>query len=221
MTPTSGKSFGPARPRRPLNRRVGTPIASKSNPFASGFKKFSLKKQKLSWSIVAYIAMIGFIVMITVFLAIYLIYLADLPPVEQLESTVTPQSSIIYDKSGKEIYRFYEKENRTYVTLPNISQHMKDAIISIEDKSFFENPGFDFRGLVRAGFNYVVGRTDKIQATSTLSQQLIRAAFLSNERSFDRKIKEAWLTFRLSNTYSKEKVLEFYLNKISFGNNAF
>jgi membrane peptidoglycan carboxypeptidase len=74
---------------------------------------------------------------------------------------------------------------------------------------------------LRAGFNYVSGKTDKIQGTSTISQQLIKNIFFTSERSTDRKVKEIYLSYELNNKYSKEKILELYLNKISFGNNAY
>ena len=79
----------------------------------------------------------------------------------------------------------------------------------------------DFKGLVRSGVNFAIGKTDKLQGTSTISQQLIKNTFLSNERSFERKFKEMYLSYQLNSRYSKEKILELYLNKISFGNNAY
>ena len=97
---------------------------------------------------------------------------------------------------------------------------MIDAVISTEDKTFLDNQGVDFRGLVRSVYNYLTNKTDKIQGTSTISQQLIKITFLDNARSYSRKLKEAYLSYRLNAEYSKEKILELYLNKISFGNNA-
>ena len=73
---------------------------------------------------------------------------------------------------------------------------------------------------MRSVWNFVAGKTDRIQGTSTISQQFIKVTFLTNERSFERKIKEGYLSFRLNSEYSKEKILELYLNRISFGNNA-
>jgi penicillin-binding protein 1A len=93
-------------------------------------------------------------------------------------------------------------------------------LISTEDKTFFENPGVDYRWLIRAGLNYITGRTARIQWTSTLSQQLISITLLSKERSIKRKVQEAYLSFRLNSNYSKEKILEMYLNRISYGNNS-
>jgi membrane peptidoglycan carboxypeptidase len=152
---------------------------------------------------------------------IYVIFLAELPAIEQLESNVLPESSVIYDRNGQELYKLYSKEKRTYVPVASMSKYIKGAIISAEDKTFFENSGFDLRGLIRSGVNYITGRTDKVQGTSTISQQLIKNTFLTNERSLSRKIKEVWLSYRLNSKYSKDKILELYLNKISFGNNAY
>ncbi|MDD5377169.1 MAG: transglycosylase domain-containing protein [Candidatus Gracilibacteria bacterium] len=152
-------------------------------------------------------------------LAIY--YLYNVPDISKIENDVLPESSVIYDRNGGELYNLYNEEKRTYVPYDQISGHMRDAIISAEDKTFFENPGIDFRGLIRAGFNYIIGKTDKVQGTSTISQQLIKNMFFTSERSTDRKVKEIYLSYELNNKYSKEKILELYLNKISFGNNTY
>lgn len=154
-----------------------------------------------------------------IIIAIY--YLHDVPAISKIESDVLPESSVIYDRNGGELYNLYSEEKRTYVPYDQISGHMRDAIISAEDKTFFENPGIDFKGLLRAGFNYISGKTDKVQGTSTISQQLIKNVFFNSERSTDRKAKEIYLSYELNNKYSKEKILELYLNKISFGNNAY
>lgn len=154
-------------------------------------------------------------------LAVAVYYLHDVPAISKIESDVLPESSVIYDRNGGELYNLYSKEKRTYVSYDQISSHMRDAITSAEDKTFFENPGIDFRGLVRAGLNYITGKTDKVQGTSTISQQLIKNVFFNSERTTARKAKEIYLSYELNNKYSKEKILELYLNKISFGNNAY
>ena len=148
-------------------------------------------------------------------------YLHDIPAISKIESDVLPESSVIYDRNGGELYNLYNEEKRTYVPYDQISWYMRDAIISTEDKTFFENPGVDLKGLVRAGLYYLIGKTDKVQGTSTISQQLIKNMFFTSERSTNRKVKEIYLSYELNNKYSKEKILELYLNKISFGNNAY
>lgn len=152
---------------------------------------------------------------------VYFAFLHSLPSIDTIEKDVLPESTVIYDRNGGELYKLYNEEKRTYVGYSGISDSMKNAIIAAEDKTFFENPGIDLRGLVRSGVNYAFGKTDRIQGTSTISQQLIKNTFLSNERSLERKVKEIYLSYRLNSKYSKEKILELYLNKISFGNNAY
>jgi len=152
---------------------------------------------------------------------IYAVYLHDLPSINKMWEDILPENTVIYDKNWGVLYNLYSKEKRTYVSYENIAKTMKDAIISTEDKTFLENRGFDFKGLVRAGLNYITWKADKIQWTSTISQQLIKVSFLTNERSIKRKIQELYLSYQLNNTFSKEKILELYLNKIAYWSNAY
>lgn len=130
------------------------------------------------------------------------------------------ESTVIYDKDKKPIYTLFTDGKRTYSDYNEISDAIKNAIVSTEDKTFFENPWIDVKWLVRAGYNYVSGKTVRIQWTSTLSQQLISYTLLSKERSLKRKVQEAYLSYQLNKNYSKEKILEMYLNTISYGSNA-
>ncbi|MDD5198040.1 MAG: transglycosylase domain-containing protein [Candidatus Gracilibacteria bacterium] len=201
----------------------------------TGFKKEKLKistlkkaylekksKKKSSGKyIVLYAGLLIFFIGLFSVTVIAIYYLHDVPAISKIESDVLPESSVIYDRNGGELYNLYNEEKRTYVPYDQISGHMRNAIISAEDKTFFENPGIDFKGLLRAGFNYIIGKTDKVQGTSTISQQLIKNVFFTSERSTNRKVKEIYLSYALNNKYSKEKILELYLNKISFGNNAY
>ncbi|MCK9272097.1 penicillin-binding protein [Candidatus Gracilibacteria bacterium] len=167
---------------------------------------------------------VGFLVLglaLVFFAIVWILYIRDLPSINSLGNNVIPESVIIYDKKGNELYNLYSKEKRTSVDISQISKTMQDAIISTEDKTFFTNKGFDFKGLVRAGLNYITGKSDKIQGTSTISQQLIKNSFLTAERSIKRKVQELYLSYKLNTSFSKNKILELYLNKISFGSNAF
>lgn len=155
------------------------------------------------------------------FFLLWITVIRTIPPLDNLSNgNYFQESTVIYDSDGKEIYNLYKNGKRTYIPYENISQIMKDAIISTEDRTFFENPGFDIKGLVRAWANYILGKTDKVKGTSTLSQQLISVTLLSKERSVKRKLQEAYLSYRLNKEYSKEKILEMYLNAISFWSNA-
>ncbi|MCP4524131.1 MAG: transglycosylase domain-containing protein, partial [Candidatus Gracilibacteria bacterium] len=154
-------------------------------------------------------------------LILYKKYLVDLPSVEEMEKLEFAEASTIYDKNGIELYKIFT-EKRTYVNYQQINKNMINALVAGEDQRFWNNPGVDFIGLTRAGLNYVLGKSDgKVRGTSTLTQQLIRNTIIKNERSVERKIKEIYLAMQLTNGVSKEKILELYLNKISFGSNAF
>jgi membrane peptidoglycan carboxypeptidase len=150
-------------------------------------------------------------------LLVWGVFLRDLPDIHMIEKGgYFTESTVIYDKDGNEIYNFGQSGKRTYVPYELISQPIKDALVSTEDQRFFENPGVDIMGLARAGVNYILGKSSGIQGTSTISQQLIKNTLLTNERSLKRKIQEAYLAYQLNQTYSKEKILEMYLNAIDF-----
>ncbi len=181
------------------------------------------KRQTIKPGILVAYAFLSLFVLGILFLGIiYVFFLRNLPSIHDIESLTLPESSVIRDRDGNELYSIFsgDEGKRTYIPLDQISNRIRDAVTSTEDKTFFENQGIDLRGLIRSVFNYASGKTDKIQGTSTISQQLIKITFLSSERSFERKIKEGYLSYRLNSEYSKEKILELYLNKISFGNNA-
>lgn len=152
---------------------------------------------------------------------IYFVYIRPLPNINKLEEIDIGSSSVIYDREWNELYTLSGDEKRTYFPYENISQNMIHAIIAWEDKTFFQNSWIDPIGLIRAVLYRVIGITDEVKGTSTISQQLIKNAFLTNERSFERKIKEMYLSLAMNQNYSKEKILELYLNKISFWSNAF
>ncbi len=155
------------------------------------------------------------------FLFIWGLYIKNAPNVSLIEKRwYFQESTVYYDAKWWELYRESDKGTLEYKTYGEISQSIKDALISTEDKWFFENPWVDFQGLVRAGLNYITGKTNSVRGTSTLSQQLIKNTLLTNERSIKRKVQEAYLAYELNKRYSKEKILEMYLNAIEFGHNA-
>ncbi len=151
---------------------------------------------------------------------IYNKYIVWLPSVNELQNLEIAESSIIYDRDGNELYKIF-KEKRTYVPFEDINKDMINAIIAIEDKRYWQNPWVDIQWIARAWINYVLWKTATVKWTSTLTQQLIRNTIITSERSVERKIKEIFLAYKLTSSISKEKILELYLNKISYGHNAF
>ena len=143
----------------------------------------------------------------------------DLPDVRKLEEWKPAEVSYVYDANGEILTKFYI-QNRLYVTIDKIPKYVQDAFVSIEDKTFYENPGIDVAGIFRAAVkNITEGRI--VAGGSTISQQLIKNLFLTPERSFSRKFKEIVLAIKLNKVYPKDKILEMYLNQIYLGHGAY
>lgn len=138
----------------------------------------------------------------------------DLEELKKLES-----ASIIYDRNGEELARLYVL-NRTPVPITEVPQHFIDALVSQEDSRFYSHDGVDYLGLARAiKENIVAGEVT--QGASTITQQLARQTFKLMEKSYKRKILEAFIAQRIEKHYSKPEILEMYLNRIFFGMNFY
>ncbi len=138
----------------------------------------------------------------------------DLEELKKLES-----ASIIYDRNGDEMARLYVL-NRTPVPISDVPQHFIDALVAQEDSRFFKHDGVDYIGLGRAMKENIVAR-EVTQGASTITQQLARQTFKLLERSYKRKILEAFIAQRIEKHYSKPEILELYLNRIFFGLNFY
>src|SRR5881227_1178875 len=117
----------------------------------------------------------------------------------------------------------YARERRLYLPIQAVPKLVLNAFVSAEDKNFYEHGGLDFSGIIRAGLVYVqnYGSNRRPQGASTITQQVAKNFLLTNEVSLDRKIKEALLALRIERTYSKDKILELYLNEIYLGLGAY
>src|SRR3954467_5487410 len=110
-------------------------------------------------------------------------------------------------------------ENRTNVTLDQVSEPARHAVLAAENRSFYSDPGISFTGIIRAGYNNVTGGST--QGGSTITQQYVKNAFLPADQTFSRKFQELFLAIKLDNNYSKDQILENYLNTIYFGRGAY
>ncbi|MDE6312929.1 MAG: PBP1A family penicillin-binding protein [Lachnospiraceae bacterium] len=127
------------------------------------------------------------------------------------------KSSIVYDDQGEIIKLVKNERFQIYLSIDNIPQMAKDAIISIEDKKFYEHNGIDLKAITRAAVALV--KKDSItQGGSTITQQLSRNIFLTHTVSWERKVEEIFISLRLEKIYSKDDILEFYLNNVYFSN---
>lgn len=146
------------------------------------------------------------------------VFLNSLPNPRELSQREIPQTTKIYDRNGILLYQIYANENRTLIPLNVIPKNLINATISIEDKDFYKNPGFDINGIVRAAIANFTGKP--IQGGSTITQQLIKSTLLTPEVSISRKIKEIALAFWAEKIYSKNEILEMYFNQVAYGGTA-
>ncbi|MFR1672700.1 MAG: transglycosylase domain-containing protein [Candidatus Gastranaerophilaceae bacterium] len=147
------------------------------------------------------------------------LYLSSLPPIENLDQFKPNIVTKIYSADGEIIKTFtaytYEK-----IELKDIPETLKKALIATEDKNFYRHHGYDLTGLARSTVqNVMAGHV--VQGASTLTQQLARVLFLSNERTFDRKLKELFIAARIEKTISKDQILEMYMNNVYLGSGAY
>ena len=172
------------------------------------FKKLSLLKK---------ILIIMPLIIVAAFL--YFFIFKDLPSPTRLDTANTPQSSQIFDRNGKLLYTIYEGKNRTFVSLNEIPKYAQEATIAIEDKDFYKHGAIDIRGIIRAAFSTIFKK--KVQGGSTLTQQLVKNSLLTQERTIPRKIKEIILAYATEFLYSKNQILDMYLNQSPYGGDAY
>src|SRR5215218_10774761 len=151
-------------------------------------------------------------------------YSKDLPDYSQLQDYEPPVMTRVHASDGALVAE-YARERRLYLPIQAIPKLVLNAFIAAEDKNFYEHGGLDFTGIGRAGWlfvqNKLMGSSRRPQGASTITQQVAKNFLLTNEATFERKIKEALLALKIERTYSKDKILELYLNEIYLGLGAY
>jgi 1A family penicillin-binding protein len=145
----------------------------------------------------------------------------ELPDPNYLQTREVPQSTKIYDRTGEHLlYEVHGDEKRTLVKIEDIPDSVKFATIAIEDRQFYEHHGVYWQGLIRAVLQSIL-KQQRIQGTSTLTQQLVKNAILTNERTPDRKIRELILSLQIERKFTKDQILQLYLNEIPYGSTIY
>lgn len=181
-------------------------------PFVPHLRKKSARFKKL--------LLLTFFGGILTFAGIMAFILKDLPSPQTLNSPDSfAVSTQILDRNGKLLYEIYADQNRIPIKLADLPPYAYQASIAIEDKGFYKHFGFDFLGMVRALKNTFLQQS--LQGGSTITQQLVKNALLTRDRTIQRKIKEAVLTVATEVLYSKDEILEMYLNHIPYGGTAY
>ena len=170
---------------------------------------------------------IKFLIVFFIFLLIFgfstLWYFSiGLPDYKKLSKYQPPISSRVYSEDGKLIAE-YAIEKRLFVPYDSIPEVIVNSFLSAEDKNFFDHPGIDAKGILRALFKNIrnLSQNKRLEGASTITQQVAKNFLLTNEVSLRRKIKEAILAFRIERAYSKERILELYLNQIYLGQGTY
>jgi 1A family penicillin-binding protein len=176
------------------------------------------KKQLLKLMLRAGIA--GFILMVIMVGSAFAYFAKDLPTAEGIRNRAVAESTKIYARDGKTIlFEIFGEERRTSIPFDQIPETVKKATVAIEDDDFYHHHGVDIRGILRAVYKNITG--GQVQGGSTITQQLVKNAILTSERTFTRKIKEVILAIEIEQKFSKDEILSLYLNEIPYGSNAY
>lgn len=180
------------------------------------------ENKKRRWFFFA-VKLLGFLFLISLFagFALFVFYAKDLPRPERFTERAFVESTKIYDRTGETLlYEIYGEEKRKVVPLDVVPEYLKQGVMLAEDANFYNHFGVDFKGIFRAALVNLRLRKP-IQGGSTISQQLIRSSMLTRKKTLERKIREVILTLELERRYSKDQILEWYLNQVPFGSNAY
>jgi len=179
-------------------------------------------KKSLSGQILKWFAIFFMTIMLGSAISGYFLYnklSADLPDIKTLHNVQYQIPLSIYSKDHLLIAQFGEKK-RTPVNIEQVPQQLINAFIAAEDDSFYEHPGVDFKGLIRAGLQLALTGKKK-QGGSTITMQVTRNFLLSSEKTYTRKLKEIMLALKIEHEYPKNEILELYLNQIFMGHRAY
>ncbi|MFA5009288.1 MAG: PBP1A family penicillin-binding protein [Candidatus Paceibacterota bacterium] len=207
------------------NKRLGVSVAIGTRPNKeiknkkTELKPKPKKKRGIFYNLFKILALFSlFIIFCGIMFFFWII--RDLPRPEVFTENKMVESTKIYDRTGEILLSdIYNEEKRTYVSLSQIPDILKNAVIATEDHRFYNHFGIDVAGIVRVIISNV--KTGNAHGASTITQQLIRSTFLTPDKKINRKIKEILLSIELDRQYSKDQILEWYLNQVPFGVNIY
>jgi penicillin-binding protein 1C len=154
-----------------------------------------------------------------IFIALNFYLFWDLPNPMQLTTRPAAASTRLLDRNGKLIFEVFGEERRTPIQLSSLPKHVWQATLAAEDKDFYNHKGFSLTGYLRATLHIITGK--RLEGGSTITQQLVKKALLSDDRTLTRKIRELVLSLLVETRYTKDKILEMYLNQIPYGGTAY
>lgn len=183
------------------------------------------QKGRFSWKkalkIVFYTGLIATGIGILGVAAVFAYFYKDLPDPGKINNRVVVESTKIYDRSGQHLlYEIHGEEKRTLIPFSEMPETLRYATIALEDQDFYNHYGIKFTSIVRSAIKDILQR-GAAQGGSTITQQFVKQSLLSSEKTFTRKIKEAILSIEIEQKFSKDEILQMYLNEIPYGSNAY
>ncbi len=164
---------------------------------------------------------IGILSFILLIAGVFAWFAKDLPSPNKINAIASAQTTKLYDRTGEKVLvEIYGDKNRSLIEYNQMPQCIKDATVALEDKDFYNQGAFSPKGLARA-FSGVIFRDSSRGGGSTITQQYVKNALLTNERSYNRKIKELILSIEIEQLYKKDDILKLYLNEIPYGSTAY
>lgn len=193
----------------------------KYNLGQKGFKKPRRPLKKIIWRLLPYF--IIFLILMGIFaFAAFAWYARDLPDPNKINERTIAQSTKIYDRTGEILlYEIHGDQKRTLINLDQIPTYAVQATVAVEDKNFYKHKGISFLGIARAIIIDVLRGGKASQGGSTLTQQFVKNAILTNEKKISRKIKEWVLSYEIERKFSKDEILKMYFNEIPYGSTAY
>ncbi len=192
--------------------KKGGPPGKPGSKTASGKPRPSLPRRLLKWGLLGLLAfvLLGAVAFVIGYTS------TEIPdPNKDFQA----QTTFVYYSDGEHEIGRFANQNRTSVSLSDVPQHVQDAVIAAEDRSFETNKGIDPKGILRAAFSNARGGST--QGASTITQQYVKVLYLSQERTLTRKVKEAFVSLKIQRQQSKDEILQGYLNTIYFGRGAY
>jgi len=210
----SGSSWKDKDGSRNFRRRSSFFVSMPKKKKSKKFSFFPPSKETIKWLLLIGLAGI-FVVSVWIF-----VISRNLPDPNRLIEREVSQSTKIYDRSGEHIiYEIFGDQKRTLLALDEIPRYVKDATVAIEDKEFYTHKGFSLWAIFRTFVTNIL--TGKKAGGSTLTQQLVKNAILTSEKTYTRKIKEVILAYQVEKKFNKDQILQMYLNEIPYGSTAY
>jgi 1A family penicillin-binding protein len=184
-------------------------------------RKKPKRKKKLWRRVLVFVISLFILLFIGFFIFVAYFYITTPSILELISSKRISQTSIIYDRTGTHVlYELHGEENRKIISHEEIPDNIRIATIAAEDRNFYNHPGIDLKAIIRA-LKADVESNEKQQGASTITQQLVRNIFLSKEKTYKRKFMEVLLSIKIERNFTKDEILDMYLNAVPYGSNAY